>query len=75
MGKRARKARGRGGHPGRPPGPRPPPETRTIFSELVASSIREAEMLLLVNFRYIAGLARADPPDASTSIEIVNIDV
>ena len=29
-------------------------------------------MLLLVNFRYIAGLAPRGPPDASTSIEIVN---
>jgi hypothetical protein len=44
-------------------GPRPAParnahphDLHVNRSELVASSIREAEMLLLVNFRYIAGL-------------------
>ena len=53
--------------------PAPPPETRTIFSELVASSIREAEMLFASELSiYCGGLARADP-DASTSIEIMNI--
>ena len=75
MGKRARKARGRGGHPGRVDGPPAPARNAHDLQRVSSEQYQGGRDALASELSiYCGGLARADP-DASTSIEIVNIDV